>query len=260
MEKNHKKVSQDIKSTKSSNIFSLGKIETLALAIAAPIFYLNGRAYHDGYLSYLKLESSMFPLQATDVVGASAVAWFRVISNLFAEGLNGLGKNWLLYLILFVGLTFIFGITHHLTSKPSKKEPAETKPRSNSEHSFFKSLRTTAFAIFLVVYSIFTCLFAITAILALFISPFHAVGAQVAQEHLEKEFSDSPTIRLKAPKYHPQEVNEGQYLDFRLIQCSTNFCALYRAGRTFTVPVKTIDWAISDPITVPKNNSVETAD
>jgi hypothetical protein len=59
---------------KAATFMGWGKLGALALAISVPIFYLNGKAYHEGYLSYLNLEPSMFPLQAREYIGETAVA------------------------------------------------------------------------------------------------------------------------------------------------------------------------------------------
>ena len=63
---------------------------------------------------------------------------------------------------------------------------------------------------------------------------------------------------LKIPTYEKDTSKEDHYTTFRLIECSTGFCALFANGRAFTVPIKSITWAASDPLddTDKKLNSI----
>ncbi|WP_236200015.1 hypothetical protein [Pseudomonas pseudonitroreducens] len=53
-------------------------------AVAWPVLYLNGRAFHDAYLSYLQMDPSMFPQDVADTLINSVAAWMHVSSGLIS--------------------------------------------------------------------------------------------------------------------------------------------------------------------------------
>lgn len=153
-----------------------GKLGALALAISAPIFYLNGKAYHEGYLSYLNLEPSMFPLQATEYIGETAVAWFRVIVSWFTTGLDSLGRNWLLAILGMVGLSLIFGLVDFMTDRTGSVNQRNQKSVKAKKRSFFKSWRRAGLFLFVGSYVVFIILCLISMSLAMVITPFSDAG------------------------------------------------------------------------------------
>lgn len=229
---------------KQTTVIEWGKLGTLALAISAPVFYLNGQAYHDGYLSYLNLESSMFPLQGTDFIGAAAVAWFRVIFGWFVSGFNSLGKHWLWALGTVVGLSLIFGGIQYLTGYLNEKyiptsASGRPEPSVVKKTSFWRSWRSMSVYIFVLSYGLFAVLFLISSLLALTVSPFYDAGREMAGLDVKSRFLTSPRLMIKAPDADAPS-------EFRIIQCSTSFCAIFADGRAYTVPLSSINWAVSE--------------
>lgn len=227
-----------------STAIDWGKAGTLALVLAAPVFYLNGRAYHDGYLGYLNLDASMFPLQTTDFIGVTAVAWFRTIIGWFTNGFNSLGKHWLWTLLTVFALSLIFAIPHFTSAKQSHAHADKIKQNSKSTNtqkpSFLKSWGKVSVVFFIVLYAVFGGLLLISSILALVISPFSDAGREAAKTDADRGFIASPTVALKPPG---AEVAT----DFRIIQCAAQFCAVFAEGRAYTVPVSAVTWAVSNP-------------
>lgn len=223
---------------KSAKFMGWGKLGALALAISAPIFYLNGKAYHEGYLSYLNLEPSMFPLQATEYIGETAVAWFRVIVSWFTTGLDSLGRNWLLAILGMVGLSLIFGLVDFMTDRTGSVNQRNQKSIKAKKRSFFKSWRRAGLFLFVGSYVVFIILCLISMSLAMVITPFSDAGRETAREDVKQGFSDSPVVTLKLP-------GSEEDTKFRIIQCSDKFCGLFANGRAYTVPVSAVTWAVS---------------
>lgn len=223
---------------KAATFMGWGKLGALALAVSAPIFYLNGRAYHEGYLSYLNLQPSMFPLQATEYIGETAVAWFRVILNWFTSGLDNLGRNWLFAILAMVGLSLIFGVVDFMTDRTGSVNQRNQQPIKAKKRSFFRSWRRVGLFLFVGSYGVFITLCLISMSLAMVIMPFSDAGRETAREDVKQGFTDSPVVALKLPG--SEEVTQ-----FRIIQCSDKFCGLYANGRAYTVPVSAVTWAVS---------------
>ncbi|OBS35391.1 hypothetical protein [Pseudomonas syringae] len=223
---------------KAATFMGWGKLGALALAISAPMFYLNGKAYHEGYLSYLHLEPSMFPLLATEYVEQTAVGWFRVIVGWFNNGFDTLGKNWLLASMSMVVLSLIFGLVDFMTDRTGCDDRKSHKPKEE-KRSFFKSWRRVALFLFVSSYGVFIILCLISTSLAMLIMPFVDAGRETARGDVERGFSDAPIVTLKLP-------GSDEATQFRIIQCADKFCGLFANGRAYTVPVSAVTWAVSD--------------
>lgn len=93
------------------------------------------------------------------------------------------------------------------------------------------------------VYAIYTALTLIRAVLLLAMGPFVLAGQQAAASDLAKGFPNEPATVLTTP--------QGERAAYRIILCSEKFCALYRNGEVVTVPLATIAWASSQPLSEP---------
>ncbi|WP_156428947.1 hypothetical protein [Pseudomonas oryzihabitans] len=220
------------------SVLDVSAAVTLLLAVATAISYLNGRAYHDGYLSYLNLSSSMFPLQGSDAAVLSAVAWINAIVGY----LNGLERwplsDWLklagfsIVFIILVGTIVYFG---------KKSEEKELKKNNGPKKtSWLKTVAKSGLMFFSSIYVIFFLLLMFAMLLAFLISPFLEVGRDQAREDLKGKFKDSPVIFLKDPKGATDQ-------EYKIIECSAVFCALYKDGDVVTVPIAKVEWAVSKP-------------
>jgi hypothetical protein len=227
-----------------STVIDWSKAGTLTLVFAAPVFYLNGRAYHDGYLGYLNLDASMFPLQTTDFIGVTAVAWFRTIIGWFTNGFNTLGHHWLWAMLIVVAVSLLFAFPHFTTAKQNQAQADKIKQSENNtdrqKPSFLKSWGKVSVVFAIVLYAVFGGLLLISSILALVISPFSEAGRDAAKNDADRGFIESPTVALKPP-------GADAATDFRIIQCAAQFCAVFAEGKAYTVPVSAITWAVSNP-------------
>jgi len=47
----------------------------ITLALLTPLLYLNGKAFYEGYLTYLHLNTTMFPQDTADTMMSAVTAW-----------------------------------------------------------------------------------------------------------------------------------------------------------------------------------------
>ncbi|AZD09112.1 hypothetical protein C4K26_3712 [Pseudomonas chlororaphis] len=220
-----------------------GMIGSIILAITAPFFYLNGKAYHDGYLGYFKLEPSMFPLDTSATFVTAVLAWFHAMTSGLKGGLEFIGQHWVGALVTCVVIILIFGFLNYLTamlthSANRKRQAANHTWAPGQKPSLLKELGKCVLYIFIPSYGIFCAMFFISIILTTTISPFFFVGQQSAADDLKEGFRNSPLVTVSDP-----DGSKGAY---RVMQCSAVFCALYADGKAIAVPVATLDWVVSD--------------
>ncbi|MGR6738284.1 hypothetical protein [Pseudomonas chlororaphis] len=220
-----------------------GMIGSIILAITAPFFYLNGKAYHDGYLGYFKLEPSMFPLDTSATFVTAVVAWFHAMTGGMQGGLKFIGQHWPWVSTTGLAIILAFGLLNYLrarlTSNINRKRQAENKSQTPAPNpSLLRELGKCLFYLVFLNYGIFSVMFLISFILMTTITPFMFVGQKSAADDLQDGFKDSPLVTLTDPS--------GAKGTYRLMQCSAAFCALYADGKAITVPVTALNWAVSD--------------
>lgn len=226
--------------TKPPSPIAFGKWIATLVAIATPLCYLNGRAFHDGYLGRLHLEPTMFPLDAQGVFIDAARAWLEgsaTVLNAITKAVEG---HWFLIVVLpAVLVTILSGIIHYLAHRAriSSSNMSGRRSKDSVRTKLFCSVVSPVFTMFLSAYSIFTLFAVIGAVLLLSIGPFVQVGANLASSDVAKGFPGAPTIELVPPHASPAT--------YRIIECADKFCALYKDGEITTVPVSAITWATS---------------
>lgn len=235
-------VSEKAKITQKSPI-AWGAYISVALAITTPFFYLNGKAFHDGYLGYFELESSMFPMDTSATFVTAVLAWLFAITG----GLKGImgfaNKNILLILAMFVFVVFVvlvFGSINFLLKKYSSRlESWQLRINSGaSGTTWFRELGRCAFYMFVPSYALFCLMLAFAIVVFSTLMPFVYVGQQRASEDLSSGFKKSPLVKFMNV--------DGALQAYRVMQCSPIFCALYAEGKVITVPLSAITLAVSD--------------
>lgn len=217
-------------------------LATLAVASAMPLLYLNGSAYHEGYLSQLGLVPSMFPLDTAGTLTHGVLAWYIGL----AKGVTFIAE-FEARSLWKVGLAFLFaslltGTWLWLAQKKTVKEnkPTPEKKQQSDKSSFLQwasKVRNSAFYIFLTGYGFIVLSFSLTLMISALVIPFLNVGKSVATEELAKKF-------LRSPIAHMAMGSEAKR-PYRIIQCSESFCALYTEGSIVTVPISKIEFATS---------------
>jgi hypothetical protein len=226
---------------KPSSPVALGKwIATLA-AILTPVCYLNGRAFHSGYLTRLHLEPSMFPLDTQGTFIEAAGAWMQGSSIVLRAFSEALAAHWFLALLLPIAL--VLGLSFILHVVVERALDLRTRIHQHpTHHARWKRVASMCVPVGLMlfaVYAIYTALTLIRAVLLLAMGPFVLAGQQAAASDLAKGFPNEPATELTPP--------QGERAAYRIILCSEKFCALYRDGEVVTVPFATITWASSRP-------------
>jgi len=200
----------------------------IILAALTPIFFLHGRAYHDGYLSYLKLESTMFPISNADTMITATLAWMHAATT----GLKGLENIVMRYPWFFlIGIplmSILFGSLNYALKKfsPALKRYENERKKSSSGPSWWREVARCFLMIFIPCYGIFTSMVALTIIILFMVGPFVHVGKAQAEKDFRNDFKNSPTIQL---------YGDETGTKFRLILCSTEYCALFSEGTTLAV-------------------------
>ncbi len=211
----------------------------LLLAVATPFLYLHGKAYHEGYLGYFDLEPSMFPLDIAATLTTAVLAWAQA-ATAGLEGLTSLlAANIGVVLALFVLAVLLFGSFNYLIRRYRPVlERSRRGESSDAPASWGRELMRSALYLFLPGYGLFALLLMVALIILLNVVPFVKVGADQAARDLQGEFRRAPAVQVADMV--------GAVSEYRLIQCSTLFCALYARGTVMAVPVSAINAAVTD--------------
>ncbi|WP_462383136.1 hypothetical protein [Pseudomonas sp. Marseille-QA0892] len=218
----------DISKHEPKSAISLTKIIPIFLTVITPIFFLHGSAYHEGYLAYLKLEPTMFEIGTADTLIKATIAWLHAATN----GLNGIqdivAANPWLFSIGAPFLVIFFGTFNYFAKRlaPTFKAYEEDRKVKSTQLRWWKELLRSFMFIVIPCYAILAAMVALSVIILLMVGPFFYVGKKAAAEIFDKGFPSSPIVSLDS---------EGERKEYRLMFCSTDFCALYSNGTTQAV-------------------------
>ena len=236
------KETEKTQETTGKSPIAWGMIGSVILAITTPFFYLNGKAYHDGYLGYFQLETSMFPMDTSSTFVTAVLALYHAMTNGLKGSFEFIGQHWLWATLVCVLTIVVFGGFNYLIAKLTKtlndKKQSSKQQATTPAPSLLKEMGKCALYIFIPSYGLFVAMFFISFILMITITPFSLIGKDSAADDLKDGFKNSPLVTVNDPDGH-----KGTY---RVMQCSTSFCALYADGKAITVPVATLNWVVSD--------------
>lgn len=211
----------------------------LATAAAVPVFYLNGKVYHESYLGFFKLEPSLFPQDTSSTLISAVLGWFHAslygIRGTLAmlEHHYGALLGALLCVLLLAPMNVLL---KRLGPKLDDSQPRTRRPLAGAQ--YIKEAGRLLIGLFVVVYATLSAMLLITIVFVLCVSPFAAAAKKVAAEDFAAGFKNSAQVTLTDPR--------GKTETFRIIECSPLFCALFASGRAISVPLSRIDWAESD--------------
>lgn len=225
------------------NIWDWSALIAVFGAIGTVSMYLVARSYHDGYLKGLGLSSSIFPMSPGDVSVLATIAIFRsilfVFNEVFGAGLWGWAKAIAIVFSVIVG----WGLLNFLENRAGKGAKQVSgrlrKVFGWIVHPVALHWTKPALGAIAVFYLVFCSLLAVVVVIFSLIWPFFSVGKDFAMEELGTGFRDSPLVALKNP--------EGVEEKFRLIQCSSQFCAFYADGKVVSAPMSDMKWLVSAP-------------
>lgn len=210
------------------------------LALSPPLFYLNGKAFHEGYLSYLNLNPTMFPLDSAATMLSAVIAWTSLTAVGLTTTVAFIGNYWPQALFTILALSILTGTLRWSAIKLDKQDKTARVESSPARTKlWWKQVSLTFAGLLIIVYGLALAMLFIGCVLLIAISPFLDIGKKYAAEQLEKEFVSSPLVWAVDP--------QGTENEYRVIECSDNFCALYRKNEIVTVPLQSITWAVSVP-------------
>lgn len=218
----------------------IAKFISITALVLTPLFYMAGKAYHDGYLAFFKLETSMFPLDTYTTFSTATIALIYAIVEILT-GTQAIfsahyGVIISIYALAVAGL-FMF---RHLGRRASREHKTSPPSKSISYSTAFiiKEIGECALWILMPGYMTYLTMVVVAAFLLLLIGPFNHIGKLQAQKNLFSEFKNSPVVNITS--------RNGIRENYRVIECSTLFCALYARDVVITVPVSEMKWVVSD--------------
>ncbi len=225
------------------NIWDWSAIIAVLGAVGTVSMYLVARSYHDGYLKGLGLSSSMFPISTGDVSVLATVAIFKSIMFVFNEVFGAGVRGWAKTIAVVAGIIVGWGALNFLENRAGKGAKQFSgrlkKVVGWLIHPIALHWTRPALGAVAVFYFIFCSLFGVAIVIFSLIWPFFTVGKDFALEEMRMGFRDSPLVTLKNP--------DGANENFRLIQCSVQFCAFYSEGKVVSAPMSDMKWVVSKP-------------
>jgi hypothetical protein len=211
----------------------------------APIAYVNGRAYHDGWYDALQLDQSMFPLDVQGTTSQALVAWAAAISTMFTGVAHGLASHWLVALFGFATDFLLIAAFIWLLERSDNRGRKQADVPVNQEKSLSRRVLDRASQPFLMLGLLAAVGFALTACLMIVISglvlPFSKVGGDQAKHEVAINFADRPMMHVKFP--------DGERM-MREIACGPQFCAFWdidKTDRAIVAPVSAVIWGEAPP-------------
>lgn len=231
--------SNPINKIASKTTISFSSIIPITLALLTPIFYLNGKAFQEGYLNYLNLNASMFPQDTAGTMMSSVVAWSSAVAGGLKNTTGLLNSYWGWILVALFGLSISLGTAMFSGRKLHTylKSRLIIEKLSPQAEEWVEDIFKIGKWLIIPTYGIYLIMFFIALALMMLLAPFHALGEQYAADQIEEEFENAPVVIAKDP--------QGLSGEYQIIQCSQSFCALYSKRTIITVPSSSIIWAIS---------------
>jgi hypothetical protein len=216
-------------------------IAALGAAAAAPILYLNGSAYHEGYLNGLGLLPSMFSIDTASTFTTGVLAWYMALASGISWLTSFINESVWYIVIFFVFASLTIGTWIYCVKRSdSKTIQIERTTKSSRADTWLSKVGKSAFLLCVSGYSLLMLATALILLISVLVLPFLYVGRSVAKEDLTNHFADSPVVDILNGT-----VPSTQY---KIITCSTSFCALYSKGTIATVPLSAIQFATSHPM------------
>lgn len=220
--------------------FAIAKWIVTAIAILTPVFYLNGTAFHQGYLGYFHLSSSMFPSDVPQTLTFAALAWMGGAARIFTAISDTLRMHWAAITLLPATSVAALAVGVYYLRRFAERRRASRPHQRNRPLSFHPAAKLAALSIirlFFGAYALYTLCLLIGVTLLLLVAPFLHVGAATAADDYQRGFSDAPAVVVTAP--------DGTLHSYRILQCSDRFCALFSHENVVTVPIASVVWATS---------------
>jgi len=212
-------------------------------AIVTPLLYMNGSAFHSGYLSHFSLQDSMFPMDVATTCLQAIYAWTLFLEMAFPAFSRFMSGHWLAGALVASTVILIMSMARSVDESNKKKRPCETP--NDGHHSverkvsFISRFLPSLFQHVLVIYWTITIAILIVGlffVIVLFlVDPFQRVGNNLAIQDEKSGFIHSPEMIVTIPG--------GTKSKFRIIECYGNFCAIYKDHHAYAIPLSAVTWA-----------------
>jgi hypothetical protein len=218
----------------------------IPFTVIAAGFYAQGRAYYEGYLSYFGISTSQFPLSTTDTYWEALKGWSIFVGkgvpavwNAYPQYLLAVWMPLLFVVVvsMLLGLAERYGWLERMRLS-SRSARVKTALKSRPLGLALLAMLTWVLAVPALV--MMAMLFVALIIVAMIV-PFDGLGHTGAQQYCE-------TAAARVPVAHfvddSNPLAGGPAGAAHILQCSTDFCALIRAGEVFVIPrdaVKRVD-------------------
>lgn len=203
------------------------------------VFYVNGKAFHDAYLSYFHLEPSLFAMDVQATFTQAFIAWTQGMLLTLSALPRGLEQHWLTALALFIVCVISLAGYSHLQDRGSDKAGANEHKAHHKRPPFLLAIGKATEAVGLGLYGLYASLLAIVLLLVLLISPFNWLGKNAASRDAATNFRNAASVTLQTP--------DGAQEQYKIIECDGGSCALYRNGTAVAVPRSLVTWVVPVP-------------
>jgi hypothetical protein len=218
---------------------------TAGLVILTPVFYFNGRSFHDGWYLYFNLDASMFPLNPADMLSMGGRAWTDGLSEISLVILHHFPKLWhkLAWLILGDSLAVVAMrmFINYVERRNTKRDAKLGRQKKEGDPHWIKQFILTVVLIGFFFVFLFVGLILLTMGFAGLSYPFRNLGSYEAQLEVQSDFKDVPLLSVKTAT--------GDQFNLPEIGCGPQFCAVWDNGHALTVPVAAVTWGVSAPPT-----------
>ncbi|MBB5356841.1 hypothetical protein HDE76_000023 [Rhodanobacter sp. ANJX3] len=210
------------------------------LPLITALLYLNGWAYHEGYLDYFHLPSSMFPLDLQETLVHGVAAWLNGAAAALTWMIHSVVQHWFLVILTILFITSIGPFRRWFLTFVRRKRPPTFAAKWHlpvwMRKLAWQLIRAVSVS-YLVFYIPFTILSLLVIGLLVLVAPFQSVGRGIAAKDAATNFAASPEAFLTAP--------DGVRRSLRVMSCEGPFCALYTEGHAVIVPRDSVTWATS---------------
>jgi hypothetical protein len=212
-------------------------------AIATPLLYMNGSAFHSGYLGHFSLQESMFPMDVATTCLQAIFAWTLFLEETFPALAHFLSDHWFAISLVVSSVILIFSIAASIDESNKKKQAGSASNGSaysvERKISFISRILSNLFryaslAYWTVTIALMTVGLFVVVVLFL-IGPFQKTGSEFAVQDEKDGFSHSPEVIVTSP--------DGTKSKFRIIECYGNFCAIYKDHHAYAIPASAVTWA-----------------
>lgn len=221
-----------------------GVLPHIPVWLLPAVFYVNGEAFHDAYLSYFHLEPSLFAMDVQATFTQAVIAWTQGILLTLSALPRGLEQHWLTALALFIICALSLAGYSYLQDRGSGKTGANEHKAQQKRRPFLLAIGKAAGAVGLGLYGLYVSLLAAVLLLVLIISPFNWLGKHVASRDAATNFRNAAAVTLRSP--------DGAQKQYKIIECYGGSCALYRNGTAVAVPRSLVTWVVPVPPDPPR--------